>query len=72
MQGFEGLGVFYLGRPYDLEQKKAGDAPQILLFPEITFDADRFLALGDLDLGDARFLEQFDQLLDLANVHSTP
>lgn len=30
-----------------LAAEKAGDAPQILLFPEITFDADRFLARVD-------------------------
>ncbi|MEK7876554.1 MAG: 6-phosphofructokinase, partial [Pseudomonadota bacterium] len=30
-----------------LAAEKAGDAPQILLFPEITFDSDRFLARVD-------------------------
>ncbi|MCE9658618.1 MAG: 6-phosphofructokinase [Burkholderiales bacterium] len=30
-----------------LAAEKAGDAPQILLFPEITFDADKFLARVD-------------------------
>jgi len=30
-----------------LAAEKAGDAPQILLFPEMTFDADRFLARVD-------------------------
>jgi hypothetical protein len=32
-------------------------------------DAHGLLAFLDLDLGDARFLEQLDQLLDLANIH---
>jgi len=32
-------------------------------------DAQGFFAFLDLDLGDARFLEQLDHLLDLANVH---
>ena len=30
-----------------LAAEKAGDAPQVLLFPEITFDSDRFLARVD-------------------------
>src|SRR3990172_8447641 len=30
-----------------LAAEKAGDAPQLLLFPEITFDSDRFLARVD-------------------------
>jgi hypothetical protein len=34
-------------------------------------DAHGLLALVDLDLGDPGFLEQFDQLLDLANVHGS-
>ena len=33
-------------------------------------DADGLLAFLDLDFGDARLLEQLDQFLDLANVHS--
>jgi hypothetical protein len=35
-------------------------------------DADRFFALGDLDLGETRLLEQLDELLDLTDVHSYP
>jgi hypothetical protein len=35
----------------------------------VAADPYRFLAFLDLDLGDARFLEQLDQFLDLANVH---
>ncbi len=34
-----------------LASEKAGDAPQILLFPEITFDPDKFLARVDAIVG---------------------
>ena len=35
----------------------------------VAADAHGFLAFLDLDFGDARFVEQFDQLLDLADIH---
>jgi hypothetical protein len=36
----------------------------------VAADPDRFLAFRDLDFGDARLFEQFDQLLDLADIHA--
>src|SRR5690606_27362587 len=38
----------------------------------IAADPHRLLALRNLDLGDAGFLEQLDQLLDLAYIHYFP
>jgi hypothetical protein len=35
-------------------------------------DADLFLAFGDFQLGDAGFLDQVDQFLELAKIHSIP
>lgn len=36
MQAFEKLGVFYLGRPYDLEQEQIGEAPLLYEAADLT------------------------------------
>jgi hypothetical protein len=39
------------------------------LHPRVTADAHGFLALGNLQFGDARLLQQLDQFFDFTNIH---